>query len=78
MNPEFVRVLDFQDGLVCIFHYEFASNFNLSGKTTRHKPDRPPYGIASAPSRYDPEPMRVLLRPPVSDFLRGKVMKHDW
>ena len=49
---EFVKVPDFQDGLVCIFHYEFASNINLIGRTTRHKPDRPPSGIASGPLRY--------------------------
>ena len=52
MNPEFVRILDFQDGLIRIYHYEFASNFNLIGRTTRHKPARPPSGTASAPSRY--------------------------
>ena len=56
MNPEFVKVLDFQDGLICIFHYEFASNINLSGKPNSGKPDNetsPPSGsIATGPSRY--------------------------
>ena len=49
---DFVRVLDFQDGLIRTYHYEFASNFDLIGRITCHKPDRPPSGIASAPSRY--------------------------
>ena len=52
---EFVKVLDFQDGLVCIFHYEFASNFDLIGKPNSGKPaseTSPPSCIASAPSRY--------------------------
>ena len=53
---DFVRVLDFQDGLVCIFHYEFASNINLIGKPNSGKPasaTSPPSGnIATGLSRY--------------------------
>ena len=56
MNPEFIKVLDFQDGLVCIFHYEFASNINLIGKHNSGKPaseTSPPSGnIATGLSRY--------------------------
>ena len=56
MNPEFVRILDFQDGLIRIYHYEFASNINLSGKLNSGKPasaTSPPSGnIATGLSRY--------------------------
>ena len=56
MNPEFVRVLDFQDGLVCIFHYEFASNFDLIGKPNCGKSasetSHPSGNIATGLSRY--------------------------
>ena len=60
-----------------IGHYEII---NLNGKPNSGKPaseTSPPSGsIATGPSRYDPESMRVSLRPPVPDFF-ARVMKNE-
>ena len=77
---EFVRILDFQDGSLVVYHYEIISsthNINLIGRTVCYKLDRPPFGnIASGPTRYAGT-VRGLLRTQVSDFLCGKVRKND-
>ena len=53
MNPEFIKVLDFEDGPIIIYHYEII---NLSGKLNSGKPasaTSPPSGnIATGLSRY--------------------------
>ena len=74
----FVKVLDFEGPFIHIYHYEiisFTHNINLIGRTACYKPDRPPSGIASTPSRYAGT-VRGPLRSQVPDFF-ARVIKNE-
>ena len=78
-SQSFIKVLDFQDGLIRIYHYEFASNFDLIGKHNSGKPaseTSPPSGnIATGLSRFT-GPRGNPFALVVPDF-SARVIKND-